>query len=342
MDGYAVARGRHRDASVAAHASSGTVTAGAMPSRDVGAGRRCGSSPVRRCPPAPTPSCRRKTPRRPTATSPSRPPSRAGAYVRPRGEDLRVGDAVLAPGRGARSGGDRAARDARRTARCSCIAGRAWRSSPRGTSSPSSDASRDRARSRTRTSYSLFAQVLEAGGEPMNLGIAADRARRRSRSACAGASRRGRPPLVGRRLRRRSRPREDRAHARGRRAASVAGLDAAGQADHVRLARRHAPSSACRAIPCPRWSRSSCSCVPRSVASRASRHSIDCDCAPARSTPIDNPGYRRGYLRVTLERDGTAWGARLTGDQGSAILTSMVRADGLAVVPGDTTIAAWG
>jgi molybdopterin biosynthesis enzyme len=33
------------------------------------------------------------------------------------------------------------------------------------------------------------------------------------------------------------------------------------------------------------------------------------------------------------------WGARLTGDQGSAILTSMVRADGLAVVPGDTTVA---
>jgi molybdopterin molybdotransferase len=60
--------------------------------------------------------------------------------------------------------------------------------------------------------------------------------------------------------------------------------------------------------------------------------------------PIANPGFRRGYLRVTLERDrsGGAWGARLTGDQGSAILTSMVRADGLAVVPGDTTIPAGG
>jgi molybdopterin molybdotransferase len=59
-------------------------------------------------------------------------------------------------------------------------------------------------------------------------------------------------------------------------------------------------------------------------------------------TPIHNPGHRRGYLRVTLERDGTTWGARLTGDQGSAILTSMVRADGLAVVAGDTTIPAGG
>jgi molybdopterin molybdotransferase len=55
--------------------------------------------------------------------------------------------------------------------------------------------------------------------------------------------------------------------------------------------------------------------------------------------PIANPGIRRGYLRVTLERAGGRWGARLTGDQGSAILTSMVRADGLAVVPGDTTVA---
>ena len=39
---------------------------------------------------------------------------------------------------------------------------------------------------------------------------------------------------------------------------------------------------------------------------------------------------------LTPEPDG--WGARLTGDQGSGILRSMVAADGLAVVPGDTTI----
>ena len=45
-------------------------------------------------------------------------------------------------------------------------------------------------------------------------------------------------------------------------------------------------------------------------------------------------------VRVTLSADdsgGTA--ASLTGDQGSGILRSMVAADGLAVVPGDTTIA---
>lgn len=56
--------------------------------------------------------------------------------------------------------------------------------------------------------------------------------------------------------------------------------------------------------------------------------------------PIANPGGRRGYLRVTLARDGEGYGARLTGDQGSGILRSMVLADGLAVVPPGTTVPA--
>ncbi len=55
--------------------------------------------------------------------------------------------------------------------------------------------------------------------------------------------------------------------------------------------------------------------------------------------PIPNPGRRRGYLRVTLTPDTDGYGARLTGDQSSGILRSMVEADGLAIVPGDTTIA---
>jgi molybdopterin molybdotransferase len=60
--------------------------------------------------------------------------------------------------------------------------------------------------------------------------------------------------------------------------------------------------------------------------------------ARARS-PIPNPGHRRGYLRVRLRRRGDGFDAELTGDQGSAILRSMTLADGLAVVPGNTTIA---
>jgi molybdopterin molybdotransferase len=62
----------------------------------------------------------------------------------------------------------------------------------------------------------------------------------------------------------------------------------------------------------------------------------------AAAEPISNPGHRRGYLRVVLAPAGERYAARLTGDQGSAILRSMVEGDGLAVVPGDTTIAKGG
>jgi molybdopterin molybdotransferase len=56
--------------------------------------------------------------------------------------------------------------------------------------------------------------------------------------------------------------------------------------------------------------------------------------------PIANPGRRRGYLRVVLRETDGVLGARLTGEQGSGILRSMAEADGLAVLPGDTTVAA--
>jgi molybdopterin molybdotransferase len=54
--------------------------------------------------------------------------------------------------------------------------------------------------------------------------------------------------------------------------------------------------------------------------------------------PIKNGDTRRGYLRVTLTPDRDGYGARLTGTQSSGVLRSMVSADGLAVVPGETTI----
>lgn len=53
---------------------------------------------------------------------------------------------------------------------------------------------------------------------------------------------------------------------------------------------------------------------------------------------IPNPGPRRGYLRVRVDRDDGGYAVRLTGEQGSAVLRSMVLADGLAVVHGDTTL----
>jgi molybdopterin molybdotransferase len=59
--------------------------------------------------------------------------------------------------------------------------------------------------------------------------------------------------------------------------------------------------------------------------------------------PIPNPGRRRGFLRVTLTVDEAGgYGAHLTGDQSSGILRSMVAADGLAVIRGDSTIEAGG
>jgi molybdopterin molybdotransferase len=56
-------------------------------------------------------------------------------------------------------------------------------------------------------------------------------------------------------------------------------------------------------------------------------------------SPIANPRAPRGYLRVTLTPGPTGYGARLTGGQGSSLITSMLLADGLAIVPPDTTIA---
>ena len=44
---------------------------------------------------------------------------------------------------------------------------------------------------------------------------------------------------------------------------------------------------------------------------------------------------RRHYLRVTLEQGHDAIYAHLTGDQGSGILLSLVKADGLAIIPED-------
>jgi molybdopterin molybdotransferase len=54
---------------------------------------------------------------------------------------------------------------------------------------------------------------------------------------------------------------------------------------------------------------------------------------------IPSKDERRHYVRVCLERDGDAYQASLTGAQGSGILNSMVKANGLAVIPEDWTRA---
>jgi len=54
--------------------------------------------------------------------------------------------------------------------------------------------------------------------------------------------------------------------------------------------------------------------------------------------PIRNKDRRPAYLRVILTPTHAGYTARLTGDQGSAMLHSMAYADGLACVPGETEI----
>ena len=69
------------------------------------------------------------------------------------------------------------------------------------------------------------------------------------------------------------------------------------------------------------------------------RHRLDRPRVRARAlAALDNPGPRRGYLRVRLvEADGVP-GVLPTGEQGSGILRSMLLADGLAVLAPDTRI----
>ena len=48
---------------------------------------------------------------------------------------------------------------------------------------------------------------------------------------------------------------------------------------------------------------------------------------------VERKDGRRHYLRVSLSKTESGWEAELTGEQGSGILSSMVRADGLAIIP---------
>ena len=51
--------------------------------------------------------------------------------------------------------------------------------------------------------------------------------------------------------------------------------------------------------------------------------------------PLTNSG-RRGFLRVVVSHHADGYHARTTGEQGSGVLTSMAKANGLAIVPEGT------
>ena len=58
--------------------------------------------------------------------------------------------------------------------------------------------------------------------------------------------------------------------------------------------------------------------------------------------PIENPDGRRVYARAVVTRHNGGYRARLTGDQGSNLLTSMALANGLAICPEDVPLMAAG
>jgi molybdopterin molybdotransferase len=268
-------------------------------------------------------------------------PVKAGDFVRPRGEDMRVGEGVLERGRlvGPAEMGLLAA-----LGRSQVRVLRRPRVGVLSTGDEIVDLGGQPGPGQISNSntYSLMAQIDEAGGDPISLGVAADRledieARLRWGLDCdllissAGVSV-GEHDFV------------------------KAALECLGAEQHLWLvdmrpgkpiAFATIPAAGKRALPVfalpgnPVSAMVTFELFVRPALLRLGGHArLQRPVVRARAeAPIANPGRRRGYLRVTLSagEDG-GYRARLTGDQSSGILRSMVAADGLAVVPGDTTV----
>jgi len=336
MDGYALRAADTRGEPVEL-AVVGRIIAGSMPSRPLRAGEA-----MRIFTGAPLPEgADAVVPQEDVAADGERVTIRgridAGACVRPAGEDVRVGDVIVQPGHVV------GPPEVGLLATLGYAQVRVFRR-PRvavlSTGNELADLGTEAAPGQipNTNTYSLMAQVLEAGAEPINLGVAPDRLEaiterlqwgltadvlvtsagvsvgeldlvRDALERCGAelhlwqvSMRPGKPITFGTRA--------------GRPVFGLPGNPVSAMVTFelfVRPALRRMAGA--RAVDRPR------------VRARA----LDA---------IANPGFRRGYLRVTLTRDAIGYGARLTGDQGSAILRSMVMADGLAVVAGDTTIAA--
>jgi molybdopterin molybdotransferase len=334
MDGYAVRSADTRGGTVRL-AVVGRIAAGAMPDRTVGPGeatRIFTGAPMPDGADAVIPQ--EDVEAHAESISVSR-PVEPGAFVRPRGEDVRPGDRVLAPGQPIGP------------AEIGLLATLGWvqvrvRRRPRVAILSTGDELADLGREpgpgqipNTNT-YTLMAQTLEAGGDPINLGVAADRLDdiERRLSAIAHAD-----MLV-----------------------SSAGVSV-GDLDLVRAAleklgaelhlwqvsmRPGKPITfgSLRGRPLfglpgnPVSAMVTFELFVRPALRKMLGHAdLDRPRIVARAAePIPNPGHRRAYLRVTLAPEHDHQVARLTGEQGSAILRSMVLADGFAVVPGDTVI----
>jgi len=334
MDGYAV---RAADARPAATLRVvGRVVAGSLPTRAVGVGEA-----VRIFTGAPLPSgADTVIPQEDVDARDGvialRNAVEPGAYVRPAGEDVREGDLVLEPGRaiGAAEIGLLAT-----LGRTQVTVGRRPRVAVLSTGNELADLGTEPTPAQIPNSntYSLMAQVMETGGVPLNLGVVPDRldaiAERIARGAEADV-------LV-----------------------SSAGVSV-GELDLVREALVNAgaelhlwkvdmrpgkpitfgslgakPVFGLPGNPVSAMVTFELFVRPMLLAMQGRRGTGRLTVRATALAPIVNRGSRRGYLRVVLEARDGRWGARLTGEQGSGILRSMVSADGLAVLRGDTAVS---
>jgi molybdopterin molybdotransferase len=263
-------------------------------------------------------------------------PITKGAYVRPRGEDLQQGETVLEEGHGIGPA------EVGMLATLGVSQVRVYRR-PRvavlSTGDEIADLGTEPSASQipNTNTYSLMAQVIEAGGKPVALGVARD-----NLAVIAERVRAGRSADV---------------------LVSSAGVSV-GEADYVKDALTQAgaqlklwrvsmrpgkpitfglldgrPVFGLPGNPVSAMVTFELFVRPVLRAMAGHRRVHRARIRARALADIPNPGHRRGYLRVTLTPDGNGgYGARLTGEQGSAILRSMVLADGLAVVPGDTVV----
>jgi len=332
MDGYAV---RSADSGDVELAVVGRIAAGSMPARGVGPGetmRIFTGAPM-------PPGADAVVPQEDVVATDGhiRLSARVdpGAYVRLAGEDVRVGDRVLDAGHvlGAAEIGLLAT-----LGHTQVSVYRRPRVAVLSTGNELADLGTEPAAGQipNTNTYSLMAQIVEAGGEAINLGVAPDRLDAIEERLRAGLDADMLVSSAG---------------------VSVGELDLVKDALTTLGAELHLWKVSMRpgkpitfgsvagrpvfGLPGnPVSAMVTFELFVRPALRRLAGHRV-LDRARIRASAADriaNPGSRRGYLRVTLARDAGRWTATLTGDQGSAILSSMVRADGLAVVPGDTII----
>jgi molybdopterin molybdotransferase len=333
MDGYAVrASDTHPGAALTV---VGRVVAGAVPDRPIGTGEA-----MRIFTGAPLPGgADAVVPQEDVeATEPCvtlRAATERGAYVRPAGEDVRAGDLVLEPGIvigpaeiGLLATLGHAQVEVSRRPRVAVLS----------TGSELADLGVEPgpAQIPNSNSYSLMAQVMEAGGIAINLGVVPDRLE-----------------VIGERIRRGAEA-DVLVSSAG---VSVGDLDlvrealvAAGAELHLwKVNMRpgkpitfgtlgHRPVFGLPGNPVSAMVTFELFVRPALLAAQGRRRLNRPRVHAIAAERIANRGSRRAYLRVSLEERDGRWRARLTGDQGSGILRSMVAADGLAVLQGDTMV----